>query len=440
MVKDDNALLHFVGSCIDVYIFNRTISGYYTLNHNGNPIEVYCSFEGVSGYTYISKSSLESSFDLSKLFMTKNFAKIRTLLNNGTQKEVMVENIKRDALHFGYIKNNVSPFLYISFPMSFGENNKTIQGYRAADKTFNCTVVSSGLALMFNFYHNLTSSYVQADGDLNNFMTGWMNQSLAVNESKYMDKAFYFPFKMSMPECCGNSMTSNQVSNTKAALGLPFDIVCERLECCHEDDTGCCTSDDSNCTSESVYICQNINGSYEKMSKPCNIDNRSCPDQWSTWEDFGECSVTCGEGKKSQTRKRFLPCAKIVETVIQNNVCNKTKCPVYKWDYLNSMSLTIEEKKEMMKDELVELKANLTVDKKNTSSAIRRRTSAPDDRPSASSVGYIAILLLVIPLVLIVGVDSIRCFQSKKKYRKKRICPSQRETGEEQTVTDLKTE
>lgn len=50
-------------------------------------------------------------------------------------------------------------------------------------------------------------------------------------------------------------------------------------------------------------------------------------DQWSTWEDFGECSVTCGEGKKSQTRKRFLPCAKIDETVIQNNVCKKTKCP-----------------------------------------------------------------------------------------------------------------
>ncbi|CAC5404314.1 unnamed protein product [Mytilus coruscus] len=170
------------------------------------------------------------------------------------------------------------------------------------------------------------------------------------------------------------------------------------------------------------------------------FDNRTCPEQWSIWEDFGECSVTCGEGKQYQTRKRFLPCAKIYETVIQKNVCNQTKCPVFKWGYLNSMNLTIEEKKELMKDELVELKANLTVEKKNTSAAIRRRISAHDDRPSASSVGYFAIVLLVIPLVLIVCVDCIRCCQSKKKSKRKRICPSKRKTGVELTVTELYTE
>lgn len=112
---------------------------------------------------------------------------------------------------------------------------------------------------------------------------------------------------------------------------------------------------------------------------------------------------------------------------------------VFKWDHLNERNLTFEEKKEMMKHELVEIKANLTVDKKNTSSAIRRRTSAPDHRHSASSFGYVGIILLVLPLVLLVCADCIRCCQPKEKYRKKRICLSKRETGVELTVMELET-
>ncbi|CAC5404313.1 unnamed protein product [Mytilus coruscus] len=225
--RDDRTSASSLGSCIDVYLFNRNSSGSYTLYQNGNPIEVYCSFEGDSGYTYVSKSSLETSFDLSKLFTTRNFANIRTLLSNGTQKEVTVENINRDALYFGLIEDNVSPHFFIEFSetKSLATKNKIIQGYRAQDENFTCPVsIDNSLdKLRFKFYHNSDKINVQTDGDLNNFTTGWMKQSSAIDKSKYMDIEFYFPFDMSM-RGCGKLMTSNQVFNTKAALGLPFGV------------------------------------------------------------------------------------------------------------------------------------------------------------------------------------------------------------------------
>ncbi|XP_071155493.1 uncharacterized protein [Mytilus edulis] len=451
-------------SCADLYLVERPQSGYYTLYHDENPIEVYCSFEGNVGYTYISKFSNITSLNISELYTRKDLAKIRTMMSNGTQKEVTVGNINRSNLYFGqsnqnliegqdindgnkkvwnFLQNNhtsyqgpnlgnvvtMSPYLFLGFlPISLAGINQSIQGYRAADTIFNFTNCDGQPNSYISFYYNPNNNTPVKLGSSTLFMTGWMDHSFELNDSKYMAQDFFFDFEMHMGGC-GGFMTSDtdSVSYTTAALGLPFDK-CEPLECCNEDDTGCCTSDDSNCTSTAVYVCANDNGMYNKRSESCNIDHRTCPEQWSEWANLGRCSVTCGQGIQHQTRNRFLFCAQINETDVGETDCYHTNCPVSKWDHLNSRNLTFEEKKKMMKNELVEIKANLTVDKQNTSAAVRRRTSAPDHRPSASSVGYFGISLLVLPLVLLVCADCTRCCQSKEKSSRKRICPSKSKT------------
>lgn len=72
---------------------------------------------------------------------------------------------------------------------------------------------------------------------------------------------------------------------------------------------------------------------------------------------------------------------------------------------MKDLNLTLAELKEIMKDEIIELKGNLTVDNKNTSSAIRRRISARDDRPSAASFGYVGVVMLATPIVLMICLD-----------------------------------
>ncbi|VDI45077.1 Hypothetical predicted protein [Mytilus galloprovincialis] len=63
-----------------------------------------------------------------------------------------------------------------------------------------------------------------------------------------------------------------------------------------------------------------------------------------------------------------------------------TTVSVFRWAYLKDSNLTFEEIKEEMKEYLDELKSNLTVDKKTTTAAIRRKISVRDFRTSAVSV------------------------------------------------------
>jgi hypothetical protein len=60
------------------------------------------------------------------------------------------------------------------------------------------------------------------------------------------------------------------------------------------------------------------------------------------------------------------------------------------------------------KDEIIRhFKDILHVDKRKTSNFLRRKITAPDDRVSAMSVGFVGIVLLVLPFALIVIFD---CF------------------------------
>ncbi|CAG2233631.1 unnamed protein product [Mytilus edulis] len=121
---------------------------------------------------------------------------------------------------------------------------------------------------------------------------------------------------------------------------------------------------------------------------------------WSCWEDDGHCSNTCGNGTQIRRRRCNNPAPTIDGDEcpgenVTNVPCNMKECPVYKWGHLKELNLTKDDLKEMMKEELNQMKSNLTIDPKNISASIRKRISARDDRPSAASVGYVGVALLM---------------------------------------------
>ena len=69
--------------------------------------------------------------------------------------------------------------------------------------------------------------------------------------------------------------------------------------------------------------------------------------------------------------------------------------------YFNSTILTPEE----LETKLQEIKSILTLEKNSLSSAIRRKISAPDDRPSARSIGAVGVAVLVSVLLAIIAMD-----------------------------------
>ncbi|XP_076116914.1 uncharacterized protein LOC143084432 [Mytilus galloprovincialis] len=66
-----------------------------------------------------------------------------------------------------------------------------------------------------------------------------------------------------------------------------------------------------------------------------------------------------------------------------------------------SSSITTEE----LKAKIDKIQTELTVDKKETSSYKRRLTSAPDNRVSAQSIGYVGVVILTIVIGLLIVID-----------------------------------
>ncbi|CAG2233635.1 SEMA5 [Mytilus edulis] len=170
-----------------------------------------------------------------------------------------------------------------------------------------------------------------------------------------------------------------------------------------------CTHNDSSLPSHVSVDCGDDNYEY----KPCN--SGGCPGSWSCWEDDGHCSTSCGKGTQIRRRRCDNPApTNNGEICLGENVtkvlCNIKKCPVYKWGHLKEQNLTKDDIKNIMKEELNEIKSNLTIDSKNMSATIRKHISARDDRPSAASVGYVGVALLLIPLVMIIFADALKYF------------------------------
>ncbi|XP_067657994.1 uncharacterized protein [Haliotis asinina] len=73
-----------------------------------------------------------------------------------------------------------------------------------------------------------------------------------------------------------------------------------------------------------------------------------------------------------------------------------TVCRTYNLTELGEEELTVL---------LASIVEELTVETKNLSKTVRKRTSAPDARPSSQSIGYSALSLIVIPFVLVILMD-----------------------------------
>ncbi|XP_071131414.1 uncharacterized protein [Mytilus edulis] len=224
-------------SCLDIYFEDRrNPSGEYIIYQREHAVKVYCSFEGDYGFTYISRKSAEASIDVTALYSTNNFAKIRIFKNTGEQREVLVENMlsfqNLSNLHFalnshdGYKgpspDSGLQPYLFLGFlPIKLSENRNS-QRYRAKDMDFTFVNCDGNPNSYITFFFNPKHASPGSLGSANDFMTHWITSSTAIDYPQYMDSSFYMDWEMHMGGC-GGFLTSN-VLNIKAALGLPFAI------------------------------------------------------------------------------------------------------------------------------------------------------------------------------------------------------------------------
>lgn len=84
---------------------------------------------------------------------------------------------------------------------------------------------------------------------------------------------------------------------------------------------------------------------------------------------------------------------------------------------LSSSSITNAE----LQAKIEQIKTELTVDKKKTSSYKRKLTSAPDNRVSARSIGYVGVIILSIVVGLLVCIDISTLAKDTKSFFQ-RIC------------------
>ncbi|XP_069118839.1 thrombospondin-1-like [Argopecten irradians] len=69
----------------------------------------------------------------------------------------------------------------------------------------------------------------------------------------------------------------------------------------------------------------------------CYIDDCPIDGAWSTWDDWGPCSTTCGNGTQQRTRNCSDPspqhggadCDIITATATANQTCNTGDCPAF---------------------------------------------------------------------------------------------------------------
>lgn len=78
----------------------------------------------------------------------------------------------------------------------------------------------------------------------------------------------------------------------------------------------------------------------------------------------------------------------------------------------------MEEMKQQAEEQAKEIKAELTMDKTTLSSTIRKVTSARDNRPSATNMGFMGISCLVITFGMIILLDCTAFFRVAEKAAK----------------------
>ncbi|XP_052094706.1 mucin-17-like [Mytilus californianus] len=86
-----------------------------------------------------------------------------------------------------------------------------------------------------------------------------------------------------------------------------------------------------------------------------------------------------------------------------------------KWLFIQDMNLTISELRKIVEEDFEKnIKHEITVNTNALSKTLRQKTSAPDYRKSSSSLGWLSITIITLPVVLMVSMDIINIFQKSE--------------------------
>ncbi|CAC5426527.1 unnamed protein product [Mytilus coruscus] len=94
-------------------------------------------------------------------------------------------------------------------------------------------------------------------------------------------------------------------------------------------------------------------------------------------------------------------------------LCPCSKVGKDKWNFLRGTNLTLGQLRQILKPELDLMKKELSINKSNTTRMRRSKISAPDDRISAKSVGYVGVVFICLITVIIVFIDMLGCIVAK---------------------------
>ena len=231
-------LFFSVGSWKEIYQqIPNAPNGKYII-YAGKPITVYCVFDNIFGYTFISKTANDNILNLEYLYDINSFALIRHLTTFGEQKQVKVEQLNSYSsqwnLSFAYnsnpgyqgpIKNiALAPYIFLGFlPCHLANRTSTVQGYNVngIDYTFNNCDGNGNSYIVF--YFNPDGISYAFNGYSNVLTTQWINNAALLPTDEYMDDDFYFEFEVHFGGC-GGLLTTASGSGIRAALGLPFKL------------------------------------------------------------------------------------------------------------------------------------------------------------------------------------------------------------------------
>ncbi|XP_021374390.1 hemicentin-1-like [Mizuhopecten yessoensis] len=147
---------------------------------------------------------------------------------------------------------------------------------------------------------------------------------------------------------------------------------------------------------------------------PCPVDGA-----WSSWRTWSACAVVNNDVIRSRCRKctnpipqyggAFCPyksldseeCPLSPDTFKPKCRCRQARMPVVKNISVTELVAIIDQ-----------LKEELTVDKTQTSTAVRKKMSAPDSRKSSAVIGaLLGIVMLAIPILFICAIDLVNVYQ-----------------------------
>ena len=205
-------LFFSVGSCKEIYQQNPNAPNGKYIIYAGKPITVYCAFDNIFGYTFISKTANDNILNLEYLYVINSFAIIRHLTTFGEQRQVKVEQLNFYSsqwnLLFAYnsnpgyqgpIKNiALAPYIFLGFlPYHVANRSNTVQGYNVngINDTFNnCNGHPNSYIV---FYFNPDGISYADNGIYNVLTTHWINNAALLPTDEYMDDDFYFEFERS---------------------------------------------------------------------------------------------------------------------------------------------------------------------------------------------------------------------------------------------------